>query len=319
VKRSAVFGMVVGLGLAIALLLGNDFRGIGDALLGVGWWILLVAALHLPQTLFAVLGWRELFEEPRPGLWMLYRIRWIRDSINTLLPVAKLGGDFVRVRMLSRRGVIVPVAASTTIVDISLEVTTQIAFTLGAVVLLLASPHEQDTSQLAIGACAGGVIGGATLIGAQRLGALKLIDRLAARGGIWSRLNILSGLHAEVEDLYQRPKRIFLSAAFHFTAWFLGTFETFAAMELVGLHATIREALIIEALGHAVRAAGFAIPGAMGVQEGGYLVICAMFGIGPEQALALALIHRIRELILGVPGLILWHRAGQKTAVARAT
>jgi putative membrane protein len=311
--------MVVGLALAFALLLRNDFRGIGDTLLGVGWWILLIAALHLPQTLFAVLGWRALFEEPRPGLWMLYRIRWVRDSINTLLPVAKLGGDFVRVRLLSRRGVMVPVAASSTIVDISLEVTTQIAFTLGAVVLLLASSHAEDASQLAIGACAGGVIGAAALIGAQRLGALKLIERLAARGGVWSRLNILSGLHAEVDELYQRPKRIALSAGFHFTAWFLGTFETYAALELVGLHAVVREALIIEALGHAVRAAGFAIPGAIGVQEGGYLVICAMFGIGPEQALALALIHRIRELILGVPGLFLWHRMEQTTEPVKVT
>lgn len=310
-RRSAIFGMVVGLALAFSLLLGNDLRGIGDTLLGVGWWILLIAALHLPQTLLAVLGWRALLEVPRPGLWTIYRIRWIRDSINTLLPVAKLGGDFVRVRLLARRGVTVPVAASSTIVDISLEVITQIAFTLGAVVLLLASAHVQDASQLAIGACAGGLIAAAALIGAQRLGALKLIERLAARGGIWSRLDILSGLNAEVEEIYQRPKRIVLSAGFHFTAWFLGTFETFAAMELVGLHATVREALIIEALGHAVRAAGFAIPGAIGVQEGGYVVICAMFGIGPRQAIALALIHRIRELILGVPALILWHRMEQ--------
>lgn len=124
--------------------------------------------------------------------------------------------------------------------------------------------------------------------------------------------------HADVADLYQRPKRISLSAACHFTAWFLGTFETFAAIELVGLHATVREALIIEALGHAVRAAGFAIPGAMGVQEGGYLVICAMFGIGPEQALALALIHRIRELILGVPGLLVWQQMEKRKGPVKA-
>ena len=307
-RRSAIFGMLLGLALAFTLLLRNDLAGIGETLLGVGWGILLIAALHLPQTLFAVLGWWILLDTPRPQLWMTYRIRWVRDSINTLLPVAKLGGDFVRVRLLSRCGVAIPVATSSMVVDVSLEVTTQIAFTLGAVALLLASSQVDDAAQLALTACAGGVVAAAALLGAQRLGALKLIEQLAARGGRWSKLNILTGLHAEVERLYQQPKRIFLSGGFHFTAWFLGTFETYAAMELVGLHAAVRVALIIEALGHAVRAAGFAIPGAMGVQEGGYIVICAMFGIGPEQALALALIHRIRELILGVPGLLIWHR-----------
>lgn len=118
------------------------------------------------------------------------------------------------------------------------------------------------------------------------LGALKLIERLDARGGPWRKLEALSGLHAHVEALYRQPKRISLSAAFHFTAWFLGTFETYAALLLLlNLHATVREALIIEALGHAVRAVGFVIPGAIGVQEGGYLVICAMFGIAPHRHL----------------------------------
>jgi hypothetical protein len=58
------------------------------------------------------------------------------------------------------------------------------------------------------------------------------------------------------------------------------------------------------------------------VQEGGYLLICAMFGISAPNALALSLIRRIRELSLGVPGLILWHymegRANRRFAVARA-
>jgi hypothetical protein len=122
--------------------------------------------------------------------------------------------------------------------------------------------------QLALGACVSGAVAVAALIGAQRFGVLKLIERLAARGGAWRRLDILSGLHGQVEAIYAQPRRIISSAAFHFTAWFLGIFETYAALVLLGLHATLRESLIIEALGHAVRATGFAIPGAIGVQEG---------------------------------------------------
>ena len=59
----------------------------------------------------------------------------------------------------------------------------------------------------------------------------------------------------------------------------------------------------------------FFVPGALGVQEGGYLLICAMFGVSAPSALALSLIRRIRELALGVPGLLLWHRMeGGRTA-----
>ena len=55
-----------------------------------------------------------------------------------------------------------------------------------------------------------------------------------------------------------------------------------------------------------VRALGFAIPGALGVQEGGYVLICSLFSVAPSEALALSLIRRVREIVLGVPGLVLW-------------
>ena len=70
----------------------------------------------------------------------------------------------------------------------------------------------------------------------------------------------------------------------------------------------IGPALIIESLGQAAKAVGFAVPGAIGVQEGGYVVVCRLLGISPEMAIALSLVKRLREVALGVPGLLLWHR-----------
>ena len=57
-----------------------------------------------------------------------------------------------------------------------------------------------------------------------------------------------------------------------------------------------------------MRTAGFAIPGSLGVQEGGTVLICGIVGIGPESALELALLKRVREVALGLPGLLAWHR-----------
>ena len=57
---------------------------------------------------------------------------------------------------------------------------------------------------------------------------------------------------------------------------------------------------------HAVRGAAFAVPGALGAQEGGLIVLCAIFGVPPEAALALSLVKRIPDLVLGVPGLLAW-------------
>ena len=67
---------------------------------------------------------------------------------------------------------------------------------------------------------------------------------------------------------------------------------------------TVNEAIVIESLMQAVRGAAFAIPGALGAQEAGLILLCGMFEIPPDQALALSLIKRAADLIVGVPSLI---------------
>lgn len=72
-----------------------------------------------------------------------------------------------------------------------------------------------------------------------------------------------------------------------------------------------------ESLGQAVRAAAFAVPGALGVQEGGYVVLGGALGIPPDTCLALSLAKRAREILLGLPGLLAWRAdAGLATASA---
>jgi hypothetical protein len=68
----------------------------------------------------------------------------------------------------------------------------------------------------------------------------------------------------------------------------------------------VASALLLESLGQAVRTAAFVVPGALGVQEGGYLVLGTALGLTPQTALALSLAKRVREIVLGVPGLIAW-------------
>jgi hypothetical protein len=76
------------------------------------------------------------------------------------------------------------------------------------------------------------------------------------------------------------------------------------------------EALLLESLGQAIRSAGFAIPGALGVQEGGYLLLAPLAGLTPDAALALSLAKRARELLLGIPGLFYLHLSSRTSTAA---
>ncbi|MGI4978736.1 MAG: hypothetical protein ACRYG6_17490, partial [Janthinobacterium lividum] len=75
-----------------------------------------------------------------------------------------------------------------------------------------------------------------------------------------------------------------------------------------------QQALVVESLGMAARSAGFALPGAIGVQEGGFVLAAAAAGLsgaagmatGIGVGLALSLIKRLREIAAGMLGLALW-------------
>lgn len=319
-RRVAILTALIGFGIAATLLATHDFGRIWDALETAGWGVLLVVALHLPQSFLSGLGFRALIAKRftrQRRLGVMWMMRWIRESVNTLLPVAQVGGDVVRVRLLARAGRVgdgLPlkdgIAAS--LADVTLEMGAQLAFTLLGVVVLLAGSHAG--AALPIAATAVGATGviALTFLAAQRFGLVKLVQRLVAKltkGGGWSDLGDLSGLEEAVLALYRDPRRLLTSGGWHFASWLAGIAETWMAIHVLGLAVPgtgLRAATIIESLGQAVRALGFLVPGALGVQEGGYLVICAMFGIAGPQALALSLLRRVRELALGLPGLATW-------------
>ena len=50
----------------------------------------------------------------------------------------------------------------------------------------------------------------------------------------------------------------------------------------------------------------FVVPSAIGVQEGGLVLLCGLFDVGADTALALSLIKRARDLLIGVPVLLAW-------------
>nr|WP_272874893.1 lysylphosphatidylglycerol synthase domain-containing protein [Roseomonas marmotae] len=295
--------------IAIALIATNDPASIGHLLLQAGWWMPLVVGLYVTQILASAQAWAPLIDDPRrPGLMALARIRWIRGAINALLPVV---GELVRAQLLARKGVAQLRVIASVAADLGTEMASQIAFSLLGLAVLLLIPHQGggDTLYWAIM----GIVLGAGITGsfmaAQRWGLFRLVEsmlpKLAARLGRASPGDLF-GLHETVVRLYREPARFWRSGAWHSLSWLLGVLETWAALYALGVQASLAEALVIESLGQAIRSAGFFIPGTLGVQEGGYVLICALFGIPPDKAIALALIRRLRDILLGVPGLIAW-------------
>ena len=322
-KLSVALGLAVGLALLLGLAGYYGFAEIAKGLGSAGWGVLLVIAFHPLQIIFSALGWQALVAaQPAPGLITFMRLRWIKEAVNNLLPVAQIGGEFVAARLLRQRGVPLPVAGASVTVDLTMEMMSQIVFTLLGLALLIPTLSEPQVVPWVIGAVALAASIAALFIAVQRLGGFHLVERgllkLAERGPAWASLGEVAGLHRAIVALYAAPARLSWSFCYHLIGWLLGGLEVMLALHLVGVSIDYREGLIIEGLGQAARAVGFAIPGALGVQEGGYVMVCALFGISPQAAIEMSLLKRIREVALGIPALIVWQMVETRRLVVRA-
>lgn len=74
---------------------------------------------------------------------------------------------------------------------------------------------------------------------------------------------------------------------------------------------------MIEALSQAIKAAAFPVPSGLGVQEGGLVLVCGLFGIDAGTALALSLARRVPDVVLGLPALLVWQNLEARRAGVR--
>src|SRR6202012_3956459 len=93
------FGLITAAIFATALFFGIADIGFGriqDEVFAVGFGLVGIIAVHLGQLAFCALAWQCLFVTPggNRGLTFgpMFVLRWIRESIDSLLPVAQVGG-----------------------------------------------------------------------------------------------------------------------------------------------------------------------------------------------------------------------------------
>jgi len=134
---------------------------------------------------------------------------------------------------------------------------------------------------------------------AARLGARLL------RGAVES----LAGFRTALERIYHSPSRVALSAVLHLAAWIANGAVVWLGFRIMGARLDLAGALAIESLVYAIRSAAVVIPNALGVQEGAYVVLGPLFGVGADVALAMSVLKRARDIAIGVPVLLLWQGA----------
>jgi putative membrane protein len=296
-------------GLALIGILVGYFGAdaVVRSLTAVGWQgFATICLIHLVLMVMMGIAWWILLRGTK--LWMSIWGRLVRDAGSEVLPLSQVGGYVLGARAITFAGVPGTVAAASTIVDVSLEFVAQIAFTgLALVWLARLRPDAPVIVPVAIGVVVAGVLASG-LLAAQRRG-FNLIDRLAGvLGRDWLRRTAAgaAALHRAIADIYARRLRLWASFMVHLVCWIAATFEAWLVLAFAGKPLGFGVVLVIEGLLYAVRSVAFAVPNAVGVQEGAYILLGGSFGLTPDMALGLSLLKRARDLVIGLPVLAVW-------------
>src|SRR5205809_2624686 len=214
IRLTFYFLAFAGAALFVGLLIREGAPQVGKAIASAGWAIAAIVAFHLcVQVFLDAVAWWVLFpKENRLPLRRIFWIRWIGESVSTLVPSAAVGGDIVRARMAAIHGAPVPIAAGTVLVDLTLGVFTQAAFTLLGVVLLVEATGQRNF----VGPTILGTLVGVAAVGGfyfvQRLGMFRFLAKMIAKianSPEWESL-VQSGenLDATVRTLYARRSAV---------------------------------------------------------------------------------------------------------------
>ena len=303
---------VAGLALAIWLFLREDPRTIFVPLRDAGIALVAASLMHVLPMALNARGWQVLLPGAgRPNLGAMVRIVWIRESVNGLLPVARIGGEIVSFRLMRKIGVRKAPAAASLVVDTGLCLLSQFAFALLGVGLL-ATYHTGDlVLQLGTGLVIAAPVVAMFILGQYARPferAAGLINRLAA-GRLDGVIAHSARFDRAVRAMYRRRGAVFRSFLWQFRGFMAGALEIWVALLILGHPVGPTESLAIEAVIMAVSSAGFLVPGAIGIQEGGFLLIGGVIGLDPPIALALAAARRLRDCVIFFPGLLAWHVA----------
>jgi len=257
------------------------------------------------------LRWRVVLEglAVRPPLPSLIAYRAIGQSISSLVPSAKLGGDPVRALLLAGPTVPIASAIASVLVDRTLEMGANAPLAVAYATVLLrhgVSGLERAllTVLLALGALVAGVIVVVRRL-RRRAGLLTAIARsigLDRLRGVRDRMDVLATAEADIERLVREPRRLARAFAIGVVVDLVVLLEFHLLLSAFGLPAG--PLAVVAAVFATGAAHSLPVPAALGALEGAQMWLFGMLGQPPEVGLAVGLAVRARELVWIAPGLV---------------
>jgi hypothetical protein len=289
---------------------------LGRYLRQVGWgWPLLLLPYGLVNWLEAV-SWKYLLL-PQPDSPSVSRLFWLRlggEALNQLTPTASLGGEPFKAVRLQAGGVPWEIATASVVIHkgilvLSLALYIFLGLALAPLYLPVVGAHLGLLSLGALALAAGGV----AFVILQRRNPCGFGLRLLTRFNLCpptlkEREGAFNDLDARLSTFYrEHPRRASLAFLMFFLSWTLHAVEVYVMFWLLGHPIGLGQAICLDGLAMLFTALGFFIPAALGVQEGGNILLALGFNLGLPLGAAFSILRRLREAFWLTLGLtVVW-------------
>lgn len=277
--------------------------------------LLVILVPSLLMYLLEAYGWRLTLRAhaARVSFGRLLAIRTAGEVVNMTTPSAYVGGEPLKALLLKPHGVPMIEALASVITAKTTMTIAQVLFILLGIGLAFGLVGSS-------GGSAGGDSNAALLTALVGVGLLLfgialfvMVQRIGLFLGLlnvlrWCRIRIpyletredkLRELDRTILDFYTQDRRAFLlSIGFFFFGWLAEALEVYAILYFIGgTPVSPLAAVAIGALSVFIKGGTFFIPGSLGAQEGGNLLVLVAFGYTELTGITFALLRRVRELV----------------------
>jgi uncharacterized protein (TIRG00374 family) len=324
-----LFLLFVGL-LTLVLIVWHIGPGqIYDAAAQLGPVALLV--LLIPSVIMYVVeayGWKVTLGPSAKAIpfWRVLAIRTAGEVVNMTTPTAYVGGEPLKAHLLKKHHVPMVEGLASVIIAKTTMTIAEVLFILLGIALgvwLLggndSSGHTVAAALVSVGLLA---FGTAAFVFVQRQGIFTWILGFLRKIGLKiayleAREEKLRSLDRTILEFYRHNRPAFYaSTGLFFLGWLAEALEVYLILYFLGGPAMALSAISIGALSVFIKGGTFFIPGSLGAQDGGNVLLLSAFGYSDITGITFALLRRFRELVwIGIGLLCLLLVGGRSVAL----
>lgn len=239
--------------------------------------------------------------------WRLLTIRTAGEVVNMTTPTAYLGGEPLKAYLLTKYNVPMTEGAASVVIAKTTVTIAEVCFilmgiALGFLILGTGSSAAQTITAALVSVgllvCS---IAGFVFIQHRGLFAsiLSLVKKLGLRiRSLEAQEEHLRSIDRTIRNFYDHHRKAFFaSVGVCFFGWLAESLEVFGIIYFLGGSVSFLTAISIGALAAFIKGGSFFIPGSLGAQDAGYMLLLKAFGYSDVTGITFALLRRFRELV----------------------